>query len=255
MTVSPFPRFFHSLCGSGACGAAAFRVARHSRAAAPLPHSKPPLVLRCMGARAYFGALFAGVVNVITELGFADFWLPWARRCRDRRAATTCLAPTVPLLLGRRPSSERMRFSAAATAFLPGSVILLPLQFSAQLLQPGMQSRGRATIGAPVAGSQSKTFAGQKLRHSRSRRHPWQLMVGYQGNRSLGLRGFGTAFSPSYSEPHRFPKRGGQWRLSLGCTRSPIFSASRSRITSFVALRMSTASKWSGSKPVLQKSF
>lgn len=97
----------------------------------------------------------------------------------------------------RRPSSARIRFSAAATSFLPGSEMLRPLQFSAQLRQPGMQSKGRATMGLPVAGSQSKTPAGQKLRHSRSRRQSSQSMVGNQGNRSLRLRGLDNEFSPN----------------------------------------------------------
>ena len=95
------------------------------------------------------------------------------------------------------PSSARIRFSAAATSFLPGSEMPLALQFSAQMRQPGIQSKGRATRGLPVAGSQSKTPAGQKLRHSRSARHTSQLMVGNQGNRSLRLRSLDTAFSPN----------------------------------------------------------
>src|SRR5208337_4217054 len=55
------------------------------------------------------------------------------------------------------PSSARIRFNAAATSFLPGSEMPLALHFSAQLRQPGIQSKGRATTGLPVAGSQSKT--------------------------------------------------------------------------------------------------
>jgi len=74
--------------------------------------------------------------------------------------------------------------------------MLLPLQFSAQLRQPGMQSKGRATMGLPVAGSQSKTPAGQKLRPSRSRTQSSQSMVGNQGNRSLRLRGLDNEFTP-----------------------------------------------------------
>jgi hypothetical protein len=95
------------------------------------------------------------------------------------------------------PSSARIRFSAAATSFLPGSEMPLALHFSAQLRQPGIQSRGRATTGLPVAGSQSKTAAGQKLRHSKSARHASPLMVGNQGNRSLRLRRIDTKFSPN----------------------------------------------------------
>lgn len=99
--------------------------------------------------------------------------------------------------MARSPSSARIRFSAVATSFLPGSEMPLALQFSAQLRQPGIQSKGRATTGLPVAGSQSKTAAGQKLRHSRSERHASPLMVGNQGNRSLRLRGIDTKFSPN----------------------------------------------------------
>jgi len=95
------------------------------------------------------------------------------------------------------PSSARIRLSAAATSFLPGSEMHLALQFSAQLRQPGMQSKGRATTGLPVSRSHSKTPAGQKLRHSRSRRHTSQLRVGNQGKRSLRLRSIGTVFSPN----------------------------------------------------------
>ena len=99
--------------------------------------------------------------------------------------------------MARSPFSARIRFSAAATSFLPGSEMPLALHFSAQLRQPGMQSKGRATTGLPVAGSQSKTAAGQKLRHSRSKRHTSPLMMGNQGNRSLRLRGINTKFSPN----------------------------------------------------------
>jgi len=94
------------------------------------------------------------------------------------------------------PSAVRIRFRAATTSFLPGSEMPLALQLSAQMQQPGMQSKGRATIGLPVARSQSKTPAGQKLRHSKSRRHTRELMVGNQGNRSRRLRVVGTVFSP-----------------------------------------------------------
>jgi len=94
------------------------------------------------------------------------------------------------------PSAARNRFRAATTSSLPGSEMPLALQLSAQMQQPGIQSKGRATIGLPVARSQSKTPAGQKLRHSKSRRHTWELMVGNQGNRSRRLRVVGTTLSP-----------------------------------------------------------
>ena len=94
------------------------------------------------------------------------------------------------------PSAARIRFRAASTCFLPGSEMPLALQLSAQMQQPGIQSKGRATIGLPVARSHSKTPAGQKLRQSKSRRHTWELMIGNQKNRSRRLRIVGTAFSP-----------------------------------------------------------
>ena len=94
------------------------------------------------------------------------------------------------------PSSVRILLSAAATCFLPGSERRLAWQFSAQLWQPGMQSKGRATTGMPVLGSQSNTPAGQKLRHSRSRRHILQLNVGNHGNCILRLRSVDTVSSP-----------------------------------------------------------
>jgi hypothetical protein len=85
------------------------------------------------------------------------------------------------------PSSLRIRFSAAATSSLPGSEMQWILQFSAQLRQPGMQSKGRATMGQPVLESQSNTSAGQWLRHSRSQMHAFLSMAGNQGNRSRRL--------------------------------------------------------------------
>ena len=150
------------------------------------------------GGSLYTAGLFPRAVSVIRErfTGFLGFpWFPLARfllnPCGMARPSP------FPLPWGGSPSSARIRFSAAATSFLVGSEMLLPLQFSTQLRQPGMQSKGRATTGLPVAGSQSKTPAGQKLRHSRSRRHSWQLIVGNQGNRSLRLRGMDTRFSPN----------------------------------------------------------
>jgi hypothetical protein len=83
--------------------------------------------------------------------------------------------------------------------------MLLPLQFSAQIRQPGMQSKGRVTTGLPVAGSQSKTPAGQKLRHSKSRRHPWNLIVGNQGKRALRLQGIDNEFSPNMTRDRTGP--------------------------------------------------
>ena len=111
------------------------------------------------------------------------------------------------------PSSARIRLSAAATSFLPGSEMPLALHFSAQLRQPGIQSKGRATTGLPVAGSQSKTAAGQKLRQSRSERHTSLLMMGNQGNRSLRLRGIDTKFSPNMT------------RNQTGCPREALSGA------------------------------
>ena len=62
-------------------------------------------------------------------------------------------------------------------------------------------------MGLPVARSQSKTPAGQKLRHSKSRRHTRELMVGNQGNRSRRLRIVGTAFSPKMIRDRTGPQR------------------------------------------------
>ena len=132
------------------------------------------------------------------------------------------------------PSAARIRFRAATTSFFPGSEMPLALQLSAQLRQPGIQSKGRATIGLPVARSQSKTPAGQKLRHSKSRRHTWESMVGNQGNRSRRLRIVGTAFSPKMTR-NRSPKGSAQRRLSLGLPPSSTLARRRSEIPSFAA--------------------